>query len=375
MASLRKKDASKYWFACFTLPNGRRVQRSTKLTDKKRAQKLADELEQTFRSRIAARQSQRVIASIHKELTGSHLPTRTVRSYLTEWLKIRAQETAPNTMVFYRAVVKSFLEFLAGRADIDLTEISSEEILAFRRDMAGKVAASTLNHRLKVLRMIFGQARRDGFLADNPAESVNRVKDEGRTKRRAFTVKELKALLGACDDEWRSLVLFGLYTGQRLGDLALLTWQNIDLQAGEMRLVTRKTGRTQIIPLADPLREHLEALPATDNPLQPLHPRAFADLTKYGKAAYISQDFYGLMASVGIVPPRTHRKKEGPREISPITFHSLRHTATSLMKQAGVGASVVMDLIGHESAAISNHYTHTTDEAKREALNKLPDLR
>jgi hypothetical protein len=45
---------------------------------------------------------------------------------------------------------------------------------------------------------------------------------------------------------------------------------------------------------------------------------------------------------------------------------------TSLMKSAGVNASVVMDIIGHESEAISAHYTHIDEETKRAALNSLP---
>jgi hypothetical protein len=45
------------------------------------------------------------------------------------------------------------------------------------------------------------------------------------------------------------------------------------------------------------------------------------------------------------------------------------------MKNAGVSASVVMDIIGHESEAISAHYTHIDEETKRVALSSLPDLK
>jgi hypothetical protein len=45
------------------------------------------------------------------------------------------------------------------------------------------------------------------------------------------------------------------------------------------------------------------------------------------------------------------------------------------MKNAGINASVVMDIIGHESEAISAHYTHVDEETKRAALRKMPELR
>jgi len=48
--------------------------------------------------------------------------------------------------------------------------------------------------------------------------------------RRAFTVQEIAALLAVADPEWRSLIKFGLYTGQRLGDVVNLRWTNLDLK-------------------------------------------------------------------------------------------------------------------------------------------------
>jgi hypothetical protein len=46
------------------------------------------------------------------------------------------------------------------------------------------------------------------------------------------------------NDEWRSMILFGLYTGQRFGDIATLTrLNNLDLVRGELRLSTQKQAR------------------------------------------------------------------------------------------------------------------------------------
>ncbi len=91
--------------------------------------------------------------------------------------------------------------------------------------------------------MVFEQAKRDGLIADNPAESIKQLNRGGRSNRRPFTIPEIERLLETADDEWRSLILFGLYTGQRPGDLARLTWTNVDLAREEIRLVTSKTGR------------------------------------------------------------------------------------------------------------------------------------
>ena len=57
-----------------------------------------------------------------------------------------------------------------------------------------------------------------------------------------------------------------------------------------------------------------------------------------------------------------------------LSFHSLRHTAVSLLKDAGVPDAVVQALVGHESAAMSHRYTHVGKEALSRATDSLPEL-
>src|SRR5260370_20523503 len=88
-----------------------------------------------------------------------------------------------------------------------------------------ELSRATANLSLKVLRVCFGEAVRQGLLAVNPAVRVPVLKSREKSARRAFTLSEIKRILRACgaDSEWRGLILFGLYLAQRLGDLAKLT--------------------------------------------------------------------------------------------------------------------------------------------------------
>jgi integrase len=52
----------------------------------------------------------------------------------------------------------------------------------------------------------------------------------------------------------------------------------------------------------------------------------------------------------------------------------LRHTAVSLLKDAGVPDAVVMALVGHESAAMSHRYTPVGKEALAQAAKTLPEI-
>jgi integrase len=381
MASIRQRARTKFWFACFTLPNGRRVQRSTKETNRKKAQQIADKWETATRGRVTARQTQKVIAELYRDITGEHLVFPTVREYFDSWVARKKPETAPSSYRLYHDKARRFVNWLGPRADQQIALISRDDILAFRAVELERVAPRSVNHSIKFLRMVFKTAKEDGKYQDeNPASGVKVAKLGDASRRRGFTIPEIKRILTVANDEWRSLIFFGLYTGQRLGDLARLTWQNVDLDRDEIRFVSRKTGRTMIIPIAPPLREQIEKLPAGDDPHQPLHPRAFASVKKSGGVNTLSRQFRELLADAGLATPKAHRTTEaapgrdGPRELSQISFHSLRHTATSLMKNAGINASVVMDIIGHESEAISVHYTHIDEETKRKAIALLPAI-
>ena len=64
----------------------------------------------------------------------------------------------------------------------------------------------------------------------------------------------------------------------------------------------------------------------------------------------------------------------GKRADQELSFHSLRHTSVSLLKDAGVPDAVVMALVGHDSAAMSQHYTHVGRDALARAAQSLPQI-
>jgi integrase len=400
MASLWKDSRTPHFVACFTAITGmRRAQwkRSTHTAERKQARRIADEFEDAAQGRADAnrvrdfldgiadlatrRGLHHVFDEVMRKTAGTGLGGKGVRAFLDGWLARTRGEVAPTSFDKYERVAKLFCESLAGLAEQDMALVKREDITRFRDAEAKRASAATANIHLKVVRMFFAAAEADGLLVRNEARLVKLLKaKDGGAGRRAFTLDELKRVLAIADDEWRSMVITGLYTGARLGDLARLTWQGVDLERGEIRFASRKTGRPTVIPIAKPLMAHLETLPAGDDPRQPLHPRAFRIANAQGRTGSLSNQFAALLADAGLIEARTHsampkgKGRSARRAASEITFHSLRHTATSWLKSAGVSDAIAMDIIGHESAEISRHYTHIGDKAKREAVNLLPNV-
>jgi integrase len=251
--------------------------------------------------------------------------------------------------------------------------------------LADRLAARSVNDALKIIRQMFKTASQR-FKIESPAQFVPGVRKSDTTQmaaRRAFTLPELGRILRAArGSEWEGIILAGLYTGQRLSDVVTLRWENIDLVRREIALTTRKTGRRVLIPIAAPLLEYLLAVPTSDDPKDFVFLRAAAQLarSKAEHAGGLSNQFHDILVAAGLIPRRTHKKSQGGngrssrRRASEVSFHSFRHTATSLLKNAGIPQAVVMDLVGHESKAISQIYTHVDEAEKRRAMEAMPSV-
>jgi len=385
MASLRKHPRSPFFFACYTLPDGGRTQRSTGTADRRKALTIALKYEDAAREASAGRfvesRARKVIADIYALANIEVLPNSSTSAFLKGWLDRKSLEADEGTHERYKGIIDKFLESIPHKTGADIKKVTATDVSSFRDAAAGRLSVGTANLMLKILRSAFATARREGLIDDNPAERVMTLKrKKDATGRRAFTMKELKMILKHADEEWRGMILFGLYTGQRLGDIATLTWANIDLGHAEIKLTTGKTGRRQILPLVGPLLKFVKKLPAAKDSTTPLFPRAHGVITRQGRAGTLSNQFHKILVAAGYATKRSHHKTEdgkgrnAARVQNEISFHSLRHTATTLLKAAGVSDAVAREFIGHDSPTVSKQYTHIPTDTLRAAAKKLPDI-
>jgi integrase len=93
----------------------------------------------------------------------------------------------------------------------------------------------------------------------------------------------------------------------------------------------------------------------------------------------LSRQFGELLKNAGLITRETSHRKRGTgrdarRVQSEITFHSLRHTATTLLKSAGVSDAIAQEIVGHDSTAISRGYTHIETSTLRKAVDLMGDV-
>jgi integrase len=389
MPSIHRQPGRPFWFCAFTIhdPNTnekRRVFRSTKTSNKQQAQEICRVWHRAAtrarNGKLSADAAREIItagvADVFLAANAELLSSATVGKWCSTWLQTKSIEAEQSTHQRYSRIIERFVEFLGAKAGRDLPTLQAVDITRFRDREAKELSRATANLSLKVLRVCFGEAVRQDLLEVNPALRVKVLKSNDKSARRDFSIAEIKRILKACGDdlEWRGLILFGLYLGQRLGDVSKLTWRAVNLEAGDIAFTTRKTGRRMVLPLPQPLLDYLTSLPATDEPNAYIFPRA-ASTTRTGT---LSNQFHQILVSAGLIEARSHKStgkgRSQARETSELSFHSLRHSAVTLLKASGVSDVMARELVGHDSAAVSRQYTHLTTHDMRKAMEKLPDV-
>lgn len=385
--SIHKQAGRPNWFCSFRIFNKearawRWVFRSTLTADEAKAREICrcwhiaalkagkGELSEDAAREIIARGVSDVFLHGNTET----LSRATIRGWCERWLAAKGIEASEGTHLRYRRVIERFLSFLGRKAGRDLAAATADDVLRFRDREVKERAPATANLAVKVLRVCFGEAMQQGLLSSNPAKRVKVLKLSQESRRRDFTLSEIKRVLAACNQEWRGLVLLGLYTGQRLGDLARLTWRGINLEREEIAFTARKTGRRIILPLVAPLVDYLSSLSAPDDPEAFLFPKA----ASHKRVGRLSNQFHDVLVEAGLVEPRSYKTtakgRASAREASQISFHSLRHSAVTMLKASGLSDVFAREIVGHESAAVSRAYTHLSTDDLRSAMQRVPDV-
>jgi integrase len=224
--------------------------------------------------------------------------------------------------------------------------------------------------------MMLESAVRDGALDASPGRHVGSIRESGtQSKRRPFTVEEIRALLALASEEWRSLILFGALTGLRLGDCALLTWDALDMVQGVLRVTTRKTRKVLSIPLSTQLQTHIASLSIPPRSDAPLHPSAYASVRQEGNVAILSYQFAKLLQSAGLRnKPLLNPKGASRRTTHALSFHSLRHFTATTLASAGVNPIVSQQLLGHATIEIHARYVGPDHNTLAAAAAVIPDI-
>jgi integrase len=190
---------------------------------------------------------------------------------------------------------------------------------------------------LASLKTVFATGIHNGKVEVNPAMRVRPLKENNR-RVRWLTKDEEKRPFAILPVRYHPMVIVALHSGMRKTEQLLLQWSDIDFRMGQIKVRESKAGKSRIIPVNDTLIETLRRLPRTLN-----NPYVFAGRVEGERMTDLPREGEEYVKNAGITD---------------FDWHDLRHSFASRMVMAGVPLRAVQELLGHQSSAMTELYSH-----------------
>ena len=274
--------------------------------------------------------------------------------YLTEHVEVRCK---PRTVEACRWLVKKFVIPDLGKMAID--EVDREHIAALHHKH--RDTPYQANRILEVVRKMFNLAEAWGLRKDspNPCRFVQKYKEK---KRERFLTDEEFHRLGQVLNEIEAdgsetlaavtAIRLLMLTGCRLSEIQTLRWEDVNLEAAEVRLRDGKTG-ARMVPLSGAAVSVLSSLPRPeDNPWVIVGRKPGAHLTDLQH------------------PWRRIRARAG---LNDVRIHDLRHSFASRALALGESLPMIGKLLGHTQVQTTARYAHLANESVKASGSRVGD--
>ena len=273
----------------------------------------------------------------------------------------RSQRTVEN----YREDLKLFEQYARNLSESFTWEsVDSDMIRNWMEHMidAGNKATS-VNRRLSALKMFYRFALVRHYVESDPAHSLKGPK-ESKPLPQFLKENEMDELLDRkmWGDDYdnvraRTIIILFYETGMRVSELVSLEDEMVDFVNRQLK-VTGKRNKQRIIPFGEELEQALrDYIAVRDEQVDRQENGLF--LTGKGRRMNVGQVRRVVETQLGRV---TTQKKRSP--------HVLRHSFATAMLNHEAGLESVRKLLGHESLATTEIYTHTTFEQLKKVDNK-----
>jgi integrase len=349
------QDKKGIWFArvTYTDRNGKRKNIQRKVENKSKGDELLKKLVHSIDNDKGATLET-------EKLTFKDLTEHYKKHYLKEAQYVNGRKVSGlRSIVQVGGYVKVLCEHFGKQK---LRTITYEDLLTFRNirlntptHQSEQRSIATVNREMAYLRRLLNIAERNGWINRNPfkcGDSLIHIADE-RKRERILTREEEAKLLAQCVGKrkhLRPIIIAGLDTGCRMGELLKLRFKDINFEDNliTIQAFNTKTMRERQISMTIRLKQELEGLYAV-NP----NPESLV----FGVKREVRHGFTSACKDAGI---------------NGATFYTLRHTAATRLVSLHIPLAEVGKVLGHTTPNTTyRYYLNPNLETVRRAASAL----
>lgn len=300
--------------------------------------------------------------------------TRTLGAYLDWWLDdVITGNVAAESLREYRKHVARITPHIGK---VKLAKLNAAHVQSLARELGRRYPRSpaTRSSTLATLRRALRWAVGAQLIPRNPAEHVANVRAPAARVDDALTADEAHAVLHTAEgDPLRAFWWLALTYGLRLGELLDLRWSDVSDDAVTVRRSKTRAG-VRTLPLTDEakrvLREHRNR--RSQPTVSSIEGLVFPSQLGVRRTQQRTRtDWNHLLTKAGIKHVCRNCDSDDRCSSSVRRFHSSRHTAATLLLEAGVPLEVTSAILGHSSIGITaNIYAKVRADLMRKGLDQ-----
>ena len=340
---LFKLKGCRFWYAQIYSADGQPKRISTRTEVKQEAQ-------QVLRNLLVDKDRGVKFAGDVKKIHYEDLRAALITNYIERGNKsLETMKDGEHTIWGLKAVDTFFAGYSVTRITTDAAREFAQSLLK-----AGN-ANGTVNRSLALLRRMLAIANEDGKIQFRPKI---RLLKAGPARKGFLPKEKFDELLGHLPANLKPLITFLYYCGVRVGEALQITWEQVDLAGGLIRLESEQTKNAdpRTVPLPDVLIRMLEQCEERSG--------LVFDGTNLRKEWHLACVACGL---------GTLTEVEGKRDprYAGLIVHDLRRSAIRNLMKAGVNEKVAMAISGHKTRSVFDRYHIVDTEDVVEAMRKV----
>ena len=356
--------------------------RVTRIDPRKGEAREIDRLVKNVSVQEAVKKRAELAESLTRPDEGTRARTK-VGDYAKFWVEAKLATLSTTTANRYvDALEEHILKRTTGLGEFYFDSLRRIDIQEWiNREVRAGYASATIRGWFAILRTLVKDAMADLGMAKDPTVRVSLPEEPEHDAPNALTPEQLSRFLAAMKANKRyarnyALTVTLAFTGLRFCHASALKWEDIDFEAGVIR-ITRRQVRGHVGPVSRKKRAPKEL---------PL-PAALAEILKEHRRWLVERQNPGLAA--GWVFPSLRGKLKTPNTLAKtwtgclkeigmskerFTVHGLRRTFNDLTRRAGVDGIVTRALTGHTSVGMQIHYSTVGFDEKQAAVAGVLDL-